>query len=79
MTRGVPDVVQPCGFDRGEVVLGDPGRPVVLEHGQDRVVVDVLPESVLIDDVRVVEALEEARCYPGLVEHMQRCVFEKDR
>lgn len=62
-----PDVVEPCGLDRDEVVFGYPRRPVVLEHVERVVFVEHLAEGVLVDDIRVVCVFENAGRYPWLM------------
>lgn len=64
--RDGPDVVEPCGLDRDEVVFGYPGRPVVLEHVERVVLVEHLAERVLVDDIGVVGVFKNAGCYPWL-------------
>ena len=59
-------MVQAGSFDCDKVVFGNPSIPVVLQDVQSVVGVQQLTKSVLVDDVRIIRAFEDARCYPWL-------------
>jgi len=60
-------VRETCGGHRGEVVLRNPGVPVLLKYLQCTLVVLHLAKRELINDSIVVRIDKDARRYPRLV------------
>ena len=60
-----PDRLPSCR-NGPEIVLSDPGVPVLLERIEGLVMILHLPKRPLIDDVRISGVVEQARCDPRL-------------
>jgi hypothetical protein len=59
-------VIQAGRFHLLEVILNDPGLPVIFQHAQSVLLVLQLPKGIFIDNVIVSRVLEDARRYPRL-------------
>ncbi len=61
-----PDMIETGSSDLTEVILGDPGVPVIDQCVVCRVVVLILAEGILVNDTIVTGVGKEARCDEGL-------------
>lgn len=64
----------PCGGDIDEVLLGDPGVPVVLQRCLSSSVVLVLTERPLVDNSGVARFFEEGWSNPWLATRDQKLI-----
>ena len=55
-----------CSGDGNEVILRNPGIPVLLKYAERGLIVLQLAERVLVNNRIVVRIIEDTRRYPGL-------------